>query len=326
MTNADSIEFREGLEFLKFTRDLESQCEDRTDSRIPSMGAKAPSCFEGIGTVLSLLDQMATCIWGFNGGDHDHDHDIEYLCGRVSSNGRAAMRLLRMGFYDESLVLSRNIGEIANLLLLFRMEGSALEEWKEPGKIFTPAEVRHRLRELTKRTPPIDGKRYRILSEQLVHPNRGLKPQAFNLLGLPSTGSLFQEIGLLVSLNELALPLVCSCFVGVLLLDLDDEVKEHITATAIDLLEQIGAAQLSELEEIYSAAMADPNARDELLRQGQEWMQLQAAMRDFWQTPTTLHKPLGQWLVEDMTRGTNLEIPDRQASERAIPFVDEEGR
>ena len=37
-------------------------------------------------------------------------------------------------------------------------------------------------------------------------------------------------------------------------------------------------------------------------------------------------QPLGQWLVENMPRGINLEIPDRQASERPIPFVDDESR
>ena len=37
-------------------------------------------------------------------------------------------------------------------------------------------------------------------------------------------------------------------------------------------------------------------------------------------------QPLGQWLVENMPRGINLEISDRQASERPIPFVDEESR
>ena len=35
-------------------------------------------------------------------------------------------------------------------------------------------------------------------------------------------------------------------------------------------------------------------------------------------------KPLGQWLIENVPRGTNLEVPDR-SSNRPIPFVDEEG-
>ena len=34
-------------------------------------------------------------------------------------------------------------------------------------------------------------------------------------------------------------------------------------------------------------------------------------------------KPLGQWLVENMPRGIDLEIPDRREPERPIPFVDE---
>ena len=33
--------------------------------------------------------------------------------------------------------------------------------------------------------------------------------------------------------------------------------------------------------------------------------------------------PLGRWLVENMPRGTNLEIPDRH-SNRPIPFVDDD--
>ena len=34
-------------------------------------------------------------------------------------------------------------------------------------------------------------------------------------------------------------------------------------------------------------------------------------------------KPLGQWLIENMPRGTNLEIPDRGGdSHREIPFAD----
>ena len=31
-------------------------------------------------------------------------------------------------------------------------------------------------------------------------------------------------------------------------------------------------------------------------------------------------KPLGQWLVENLPRGTNLAVPDRHEPEREIPF------
>ena len=42
-----------------------------------------------------------------------------------------------------------------------------------------------------------------------------------------------------------------------------------------------------------------------------------------WDAKTPLRKPLGQWLVENMPRGIELEVPGR-SSNRKIPFIDEE--
>ena len=42
-----------------------------------------------------------------------------------------------------------------------------------------------------------------------------------------------------------------------------------------------------------------------------------------WYAKTPPRKPFGQWLVENVPRGTNLEVPDRR-SNRPIPFIDEE--
>ncbi len=42
-----------------------------------------------------------------------------------------------------------------------------------------------------------------------------------------------------------------------------------------------------------------------------------------WEEKTPPRKPLGQWLIENMPRGVELEIPDRSSS-RAIPFIEEE--
>ena len=42
-----------------------------------------------------------------------------------------------------------------------------------------------------------------------------------------------------------------------------------------------------------------------------------------WDEKTRPRMPLGQWLIENVPRGTNLEVPDRR-SNRPIPFVDEE--
>ena len=39
-----------------------------------------------------------------------------------------------------------------------------------------------------------------------------------------------------------------------------------------------------------------------------------------WDAKTTTRKPLGQWLVENMPRGIELEMPSRREPEREIPF------
>ena len=41
-----------------------------------------------------------------------------------------------------------------------------------------------------------------------------------------------------------------------------------------------------------------------------------------WEEKARPGKPLGQWLIENVPRGTNLEVPDRR-SRRPIPFIDE---
>ena len=42
-----------------------------------------------------------------------------------------------------------------------------------------------------------------------------------------------------------------------------------------------------------------------------------------WQARAPEPMPLGQWLVANTPRGTNLEIPGCRESSRKIPFVDE---
>ena len=43
-----------------------------------------------------------------------------------------------------------------------------------------------------------------------------------------------------------------------------------------------------------------------------------------WQDQTKAPGPLGQWLVENVPRGVDLEIPQDRRSERDTPFVQEE--
>ena len=41
-----------------------------------------------------------------------------------------------------------------------------------------------------------------------------------------------------------------------------------------------------------------------------------------WEDKRPTAKPFGQWLIENVPRGTHLEVPERN-SRRQIPFVDE---
>ncbi len=40
-----------------------------------------------------------------------------------------------------------------------------------------------------------------------------------------------------------------------------------------------------------------------------------------WQNKKPPRKPMGQWLIENMPRGIDIEIPERHEPEREIPFI-----
>ena len=42
-----------------------------------------------------------------------------------------------------------------------------------------------------------------------------------------------------------------------------------------------------------------------------------------WETKASPRKPLGQWLIENVPRGVELQVPDR-SSTRPIPFIEEQ--
>ncbi len=43
---------------------------------------------------------------------------------------------------------------------------------------------------------------------------------------------------------------------------------------------------------------------------------------DEWYEKSPPRQPLGKWLVENMPRGIELELPSRREEEREIPFID----
>ena len=266
---------------MRLVWEQEDGCESETDKQIPKLGKKAPACLECIGTVLSLLDRMASCWWVCQRGDHL----IEYLCGRVASNARASVRLLRFGFYDESLLLSRAMGETANLLQLFYKDASALKRWKlssrqERINKFLPVKVRCQLENL--QTPPVINKeRYKLLCERAAHIQPETRPQSHNILDVPVAGASLQEEGLLVCLNELALPLSMTALFGVLLLDLEKDIRERVISAVRDLVEQIGGATITEIDDYHSEVLKDPVASEKLAFIAGTIRQLQSERRRY---------------------------------------------
>ena len=261
--NVDQNNVPEGMSFLQLIWGQEDACGTRTDEYISGIGDKAPLCLENIGTVLSLLDRMASCWWSCRGGDHM----IEYLCGRVASSARAALRLMKFGFYDESLLVCRAIGEIANLFHLFCTDVSALEKWrtssrKEQFREFSPAVVRRKLK-ASEGDPVIDEEWYRLLCEKSAHVSPKTKPQSHNVLGIPAAGGgELQPQGLLVCLNEIAFSLAFSTLFSVRLLDYEGGVREQILSSVRDLAEKIGGIRITTVED-YQRRVWEEN-REEL--------------------------------------------------------------
>jgi hypothetical protein len=248
------------MEFLRLVWGQEDECEEETNAKLPGLGAKAPLCLERIGTVLSLLDRLGSCWYGCNGGDHL----IEYLCGRAESTARAGLRLMRFGFYDEALAAARGLGELGNLLFLFSLDEAVLADWKQVSRRerlqrYTPLQVRLAI-EQRNIQPPINQERYSLLSERAAHVQPATRPQAHNLLGVSNAGGVYQEAGLLVSLNELALPLAVAAAFGACLLPVAREIRQSVVNASRSLVEVVGGATIDSIDEHYRQVLADPEA------------------------------------------------------------------
>jgi hypothetical protein len=182
----EDIEIPEGMAFIDRIFRLADTCSGLTRAKCLEMGEKAPACLTGLGTLLSLMDRLASCWWKCKGGDHT----VEYLAGRVVSSARASLRLAFDGFYDESLSLTRSIGEIANLFSLFVSDPHSLAAWKcaskqERIRTFGPAAIRRRLEELGAPLP-ISDRRYSTLCEVAAHVTPATLPQGNNPLLMPT--------------------------------------------------------------------------------------------------------------------------------------------
>ncbi|MEK6302382.1 MAG: hypothetical protein AABO41_16855 [Acidobacteriota bacterium] len=233
-----------GAEFLGMVARVETQCGVESLSEIPKLGISTPACYEFLGDLLSMLSEEASCFHGCEGGDHF----FQRLTARIVTNSLSSLRLAFLGYYDESLALTRNLGEMANLLFLFAAQPDLLETWlsadeSKRKKDFSAYNVRIKIEKMNLR-PPIDQSRYGLLCEVGVHIVPSVSPQTFNEHDRPTLGAKFQYEGLMCTLNELSLAVAESAACVSVFPHVGDR-RESLQMAAQLLLSVVGSLDLS---------------------------------------------------------------------------------
>jgi hypothetical protein len=244
-----------GRKMLRAIGKYEDRCEKATEKQIPRMGKRAPLCYEYLGQLLAYADLIGSCAFSCPGKSEDA-HAVWYLVARTSSFGRAALRLTKMGFYDEALIIVRSMGEICNLLSLFSLAPETIDEWKTSDRThrlvnFSPSKIRNRIAALGK-TSAITATRYAALCEVSTHPVPNLRPQRFNHAGRSMTGGIYlQEAGILVVLNEMAIALALLVILAAKICKVPTEPFNQIKETCVKCLESAGGVDLESLDQVW---------------------------------------------------------------------------
>lgn len=243
-------DFPVGFDFFNLHCKATDQAAEATDLMYRSSGVKLPATVEGLGTVLSIMYRAACCGFGCSGGDHQ----LEWLVGRVVNQANAAFSLIRSASYDESLMLTRGIGEIANLLWLFQNDASTKEAWRnasrrERMKKFGPAAVRKALAQLGGLGPPVDDARYQKLCEIGTHPIPGIAPSHFTGMGRPVLSGLVQPVGVYVATTELSYAVaMCGTPTAAIVIE-DKEVRQRLFTASLTLGRSLGSFTVLNYEE-----------------------------------------------------------------------------
>jgi uncharacterized protein YoxC len=128
---------------------------------------------------------------------------------------------MNAGLYEEALGQTRNTAEIANLLELFCLGKSNLEEWKklsskEQGKRFSPVKVRLAIEDCGEQ-PVVAEDLYSKLCEIGIHISLPSIYQSYEINRALIVGGHFSIQGLIIVLNTLAqIVAPCLVFAGVL--------------------------------------------------------------------------------------------------------------
>jgi hypothetical protein len=160
------------------------------------------------------------------------------------------------GYYDESLALTRTVGEVANLLLLFLNSRESFDEWRslsprERRSNFAPFHVKKRLERIG-HPSPIEAERYSALSERGVHVSPDTIPQAYNLAGRAVVGQIFQLPGAIACLTELAISFGLAAHLAAQLLQVPAEIQKQFDATMRALVEALTAIDILNVNKLLA--------------------------------------------------------------------------
>ena len=236
------LENLKGDAFLRQTWMKEDVCEQTTEEALAVLGVKAPQLLPAISQVLMYLEAVASCYFCCVSGDHA----LERLLFRSCNRARAAIRLARLGFYDESLLVTRAIGETTNLFALFKADPTSLEEWRnnEPWAS-KPVKVRLKLEQLG-HIVPTDNNRYNLLSGLAAHNDPTHIPAAHNVSRRPVAPGTFSPEGLLLCLNELGLQLAFTSLNAPDCFQIPKEARTALLSSGRSLAEHLGGFTINE--------------------------------------------------------------------------------
>lgn len=243
------MKYGEGRKLLRGIGTYEDKCEKWTEKHIPRWGKKAPACYEHLGQLLAYADMIGSCVYGCPGGGAE-EHAVWYLVSRTSSFGRAALRLMKMGFYDEALTIVRSIGEISNLLALFVAEPSSIKEWEKSDRAYrldklSPGKIRKRIQSLGGQ-PPMSSDKYSALCEIGTHPVPEARPQGFNHVRRAMTGGMVvQEAGALVVLNELTMAMIMVVFTAARVCKAPKEAVKEMRGVCEQAIKHVGGIDVT---------------------------------------------------------------------------------
>ncbi|WP_143032408.1 hypothetical protein [Nitrosomonas sp. Nm33] len=191
------------------------------------------------------MDRLSSCYWGC----HQGDHLKEYLIGRACTSTSAGWILVQHGHYDASLGIARDIGEIANLLMLFSADVGAFERWRSSDdrarmRDFKPSEVRRTLEQL--RVPTLVGRDiYKVLSERATHVTPSTRPELHSNVDHPLAGGSFQEDGVRMCIAHIGFAVGMTALSATRLLRPAEFRAAAIVAAASDLIDSVRSVDSS---------------------------------------------------------------------------------